>query len=740
MNTELKNSKNNIVLQFNVKDVFEEPSKEYLEEKWQNITTNFVNILKDGKSQLVFQELYNKINDLLFYEVSQTTIVIIENVLVNFAAEIKIKLKEIVLKNKEDFFENFNKIWFNVVKHFNILRKITNRYEKKIYGNIQKNNVYAIFLDSLKESLKRNNDLKILNFIIETTNEKINEFRKKIINKEIIYNKENVDENLSQIKLVINFLSESGLYKEYFNKSFLENSKKFYEENTSKIIQGNNLQDYITYVDLVFSLEKTIVLDYLNEISLKSLVNELNNILLKDKSKIIFDKFFFQNIKEIFSNNFELMKKIFLLFKGIKIEDEIKKRFNDYIIKCSEKIYDLYHKDYLELYNKLILLKTNVNNFVSISFLNEEKFKSLSKESLTKALNVKPIFITNILSKYIHYVLTILAKKEKIETLKERIDEFIILFKFIENKDMFEHFFIKNLATTCLYNLNVSEELQNYLIEQLKYECGSFFVSKSQEMISDVKLSEELSNLFNKNSQSIKKSNIKFNFYVYSNYSWPIESIITGNINQNISFMEKEFYNFYKNKNLGKTLKWHLPYCSSELQFVNNDNIIYIVKGNGIHTSILLCFKKSKMDLSFNEIVSLTKLNKDEIKIHLDDIINVKILNYDSEKKLYCFNSLFRNQNKEINLIHVNTENTLVNDNEKIEKKTIEDRKPVADCYLMKVLKQKKIMNRNDLIDEVLKRIPFQSDKDFISKRLDQLISNKYISHDDKDINLVKYC
>ena len=56
----------------------------------------------------------------------------------------------------------------------------------------------------------------------ETTNGKINEFRKKIINKEIIYNKENVDENLSQIKLVINFLSESGLYKEYFNKSFLD--------------------------------------------------------------------------------------------------------------------------------------------------------------------------------------------------------------------------------------------------------------------------------------------------------------------------------------------------------------------------------------------------------------------------------------------------------------------------------------------------------------------------------------
>ena len=39
---------------------------------------------------------------------------------------------------------------------------------------------------------------------------------------------------------------------------------------------------------------------------------------------------------------------------------------------------------------------------------------------------------------------------------------------------MFENFFIKNLATTCLYNLNISEELQNYLIEQLKYNVFLF--------------------------------------------------------------------------------------------------------------------------------------------------------------------------------------------------------------------------------------------------------------------------
>ena len=737
MHSELKNLKKNLFLNCQLKEVFKEPSKECLEEKWKEIISNFINILKEGKSNQVFQELYNKINDLLFYEVSTSTIDNIENILKNFSFDIKNKIEEIINLDKENIFENFNNLWCNVVNNFNLLRKITNRFENKVYQN---NTIYEKFLNFLKSNLI-NSDLNTLNCIIYKTIEEINNFRRKIINKEIIYNKENVVQNLSKIKFVINFLSETGLYKDYFNKIFLDESKKFYEENTLKQIQESNLEDYIAYTDIIFQIEKTIIVEYLNQISLKPLLNDLNNILLKDKIKIIFDKFFnFQNNTTIFSENFELMKKIFLLFKGIKIEDEIKKRFNDYIIKCSEKIYDLYHTNYLELYNKLILLKTNVNNFVSISFLNEEKFKSLSKESLTKALNVKPIFITNILSKYIHYVLTNLAKKEKIETLKERIDEFIILFKFIENKDMFEHFFIKNLATTCLYNLNVSEELQNYLIEQLKNECGNFFVSKSEEMISDVKLSKELNDKFIQQSDLLKDNNIIFNFSIYSNYSWPINKIIVGNINDNITSIQNEFYNFYKKKNPGKTVKWHLPYCSSEIEFNGIENKNYLIKANGIHTLILSNFKKSKKDLNINEIVSLTNLDIEILNEHLRDIVNFKILIYDSEKENYSFNENFINDDNEINLININKENNLLKENEKIEKKTIIDRKPVCDCYLIKILKPKKIMNKEELIEEVYQKLPFQTDKEFIAKRLEQLINNKYISIDGNDENLVRYC
>ena len=737
MHSELKNLKKNLFLNCQLKEVYNEPNKECIEEKWKEIISNFINILKEGKSNQVFQELYNKINDLLFYEVSTSTIDNIENILKNFSFDIKNKIEEIINLDKENIFENFNNLWCNVVNNFNLLRKITNRFENKVYQN---NTIYEKFLNFLKSNLI-NSDLNTLNCIIYKTIEEINNFRRKIIKKEIIYNKENVVQNLSKIKFVINFLSETGLYKDYFNKIFLDESKKFYEENTLKQIQESNLEDYIAYTDIIFQIEKTIIVEYLNQISLKPLLNDLNNILLKDKIKIIFDKFFnFKNNTTIFSENFELMKKIFLLFKGIKIDSEIKKYFSEYIQKSSNKIYELYSSNYLELYNHLILLKANINNFIKISFLNEETFKSLIKENLTKTINLKQNFITDVFSRYIDNLLTEKAKKETKEKLKENINEFIVLFKYIENKDMFEHFFIKRLATTCLYNLNVSEELQNYLIEQLKNECGHFFVSKSEEMISDVKLSKELNDKFIQQSDLLKDNNIIFNFSIYSNYSWPINKIIVGNINDNITSIQNEFYNFYKKKNPGKTVKWHLPYCSSEIEFNGIENKNYLIKANGIHTLILSIFKKSKKDLNIIEIVSLTNLDIEILKEHLRDIVNFKILIYDNEKENYSFNENFKNDDNEINLININKENNLLKENEKIEKKTIIDRKPVCDCYLIKILKPKKIMNKEELIEEAYQKLPFQTDKEFIAKRLEQLINNKYISIDGNDENLVRYC
>ena len=81
MHSQLKKLKRNLLLNCKFKEEIKEPTKEFLEEKWNEITSNFINILKEGKSQQVFQEIYIKINDLLNYEIPQTIIDNIEKVL-----------------------------------------------------------------------------------------------------------------------------------------------------------------------------------------------------------------------------------------------------------------------------------------------------------------------------------------------------------------------------------------------------------------------------------------------------------------------------------------------------------------------------------------------------------------------------------------------------------------------------------------------------------------------------------
>ena len=96
-------------------------------------------------------------------------------------------------------------------------------------------------------------------------------------------------------------------------------------------------------------------------------------------------------------------------------------------------------------------------------------------------------------------------------------------------------------------------------------------------------------------------------------------------------------------------------------------------------------------------------------------------------------------KNNEISLIDYDEEENSKEDEDN-EEKTFEERKFVIDAYIMKVLKQKKVMKREDLINTVKEKMPFEEKDDNVNKRIEQLINNRFISKDDNDNNLLKYC
>ena len=773
---ELKNMKCDLMINFDLKEIYEPVPDSYIKDKWNEILKWFKLMLEKGDTEKCFQEVYMQIDDLLINDIPQEVIQSIENILTEYSSNIKNKLNSLLDKKGEDFFKEFNSLWFEINKVFNILRKIMNKYEKIAYGNIQKNNVYEIFLYHLKESLTKEND--DINFIKHSINEiliQIGLLRDKIISKldddnnekncineikmdieEDINNNDNKKyselshEFLEKLSLLIRFFCETGIYQEYFSKELITNTENYYNKITQEYINNNTIDKYINYVEEILEFENHLIVNNFNEITLKPVLNKLNIILLNNNKKIIFEKYYDNqnlnnNSKLALNENYPLMKKIYILFKNIKLEEEIRKKFTDYIINTCKSIYSKYSKNYILFYESIILLKKNIDKYISDSFLGEEKFKSISKESLIKGMNQKPNFICDIFNNYIDNILRFDAGKKPLNEIKNIINEYMILFKYIGNKDLFENCFIKKLCVRCLFDLNKSEEAQNYLIEQLKKECGPYFVSKSQEMISDVKASQEMSQSFNdlqkKEKENNNDINIPINYFVLSNYTWPIDKLISGEIqNFDINKKEKKFFEFYRKKNSGKSLFWHLPYCFGEIEMKTKDDLSPIkIIGNGVHIAILKCFTKSILSLSLKDIIKKTKIEKEIIQKNIKKLVNKNILKY--EDNTYVIN-LFLNKNEDINeiLLIDYDEQEEENNNEENEDKGVEERKWVIEAYIMKILKQKKAMKKKELIATVNEKMPFEEKEEIINKRIEQLINNRYLSKDNDDPSLIKYC
>ena len=778
---ELKNMKCDLMINFDLKDIYEPVPDSYIKDKWNEILNWFKLMLEKGDSKKCFQEVYMQIDDLLINDIPQEVIQSIETILTDYSINIKNKLNSLLDKKGEDFFKEFNSLWFEINKVFNILRKIMNKYEKLAYGNIQKNNVYEIFLYHLKDILTKESEDNFIKHSINEILEQTALLRDKIISK--LDDNNNNDKNsineikmdieedinandnkkyselthefLEKISLLIRFYCETGIYQEYFSKELIANTENYYNKITQAYINNNSIEKYIDYVEEVLEFENYLIVSNFNEITLKPVLNKLNIILLNNNKKIIFEKYFdnqnmnSNNSKLALNENYPLMKKIYILFKNIKLEEEIRKKFTDYIITTCKSIYSKYTKNYVLFYESIILLKKNIDKYISESFLGEEKFKSISKESLIKGMNRKPSFICDIFNNYIDNVLRFDAGKKPLNEIKNIINEYMILFKYIGDKDLFENCFIKKLCIRCLFDLNKSEEAQNYLIEQLKKECGPYFVSKSQEMISDVKASKEMSHLFNESQTKEKKDdndiNIPINYFVLSNYTWPIDKLISGEINNfDISKKEKKFFEFYHKKNSGKSLFWHLPYCFGEVEMKIKDDLPPIkIIGNGVHIAILKCFTKSVISLPLKDILKKTKIEKDVIQKYIKKLVSKNILKY--ENNIYVVN-LYLNKNEnenenvnEIVLIDYD-EQEEENSNEQNEDKGIEERKWVIDAYIMKILKQKKVMKKNELIVTVNEKMPFEEKEEIINKRIEQLINNRYLSKDNDDSSLIKYC
>jgi len=106
----------------------------------------------------------------------------------------------------------------------------------------------------------------------------------------------------------------------------------------------------------------------------------------------------------------------------------------------------------------------------------------------------------------------------------ERIDKVIQIFRYLENKDVFEGHYKNSFGKRLLEQRNINEEAERALLLKLKEECGLMYTQKLEVMFKDIKISEQLSDDF-QNSAMFKNmpAGLEISVKVLSTGHWPFD-------------------------------------------------------------------------------------------------------------------------------------------------------------------------------------------------------------------------
>lgn len=97
------------------------------------------------------------------------------------------------------------------------------------------------------------------------------------------------------------------------------------------------------------------------------------------------------------------------------------------------------------------------------------------------------------------------------------------LFKYVDDKDIFQKFYTRSLAKRLISGSSVSNDLEMVIISQLKSACGYEYTSKLQRMFTDISISAglviEYKEYMRDNSDN---TGAEFNVQVLTAGSWPL--------------------------------------------------------------------------------------------------------------------------------------------------------------------------------------------------------------------------
>uniref|UniRef100_A0A8C9L9F5 Cullin-1 n=1 Tax=Pavo cristatus TaxID=9049 RepID=A0A8C9L9F5_PAVCR len=512
-----------------------------------------------------------------------------------------------------------------------------------------------------------------------------------------------------------------GIYEIYSVGHFLNISLCLKLRMYRRLLEGReNLQQGSAEARLLEEQRRVQV--YLHESTQDELARKCEQVLIEKHLEIFHTEF--QNLLDADKN--EDLGRMYNLVS--RIQDglgELKKLLETHIHnqglaaieKCGEaalndpKMYVQTVLDVHKKYNALVMSAFN-NDAGFVAALDKACGRFINNNAVTKMAQSSSKS-PELLARYCDSLLKKSSKNPEEAELEDTLNQVMVVFKYIEDKDVFQKFYAKMLAKRLVHQNSASDDAEASMISKLKQACGFEYTSKLQRMFQDIGVSKDLNEQFKKHLTNSEPLDLDFSIQVLSSGSWPFQQSCTFALPSELERSYQRFTAFYASRHSGRKLTWLYQLSKGEL-VTNCFKNRYTLQASTFQMAILLQYNTEDA-YTVQQLTDSTQIKMDILAQVLQILLKSKLLVLEDENanvdevelkpdtliKLYLG---YKNKKLRVN-INVPMKTEQKQEQETTHKNIEEDRKLLIQAAIVRIMKMRKVLKHQQLLGEVLTQL-----------------------------------
>ncbi|XP_004489385.1 cullin-3A-like isoform X1 [Cicer arietinum] len=708
----------------------------YAEKTWKILEHAIHEIYNHNASGLSFEELYRNAYNMVLYKFGEKLYSGLVKTMTSHLREISHSIES---AQGEIFLEELNRKWVDHNKALQMIRDILMYMDRTFIPSQRKTPVHELGLNLWRDVVIHSNktQARLLDTLLDLV---LRERNGEVINRGLMRN---------LIKMLVDL--GSSVYEKDFEKQFLEVSANFYCCESQKFIESCDCGDYLNKAERRLNEEMERVSHYLDLKSESKITSVVEKEMIENHMHTLVHMENSGLVNMLINDKYEDLKRMYNLFRrvpsGLTIVKDVMTSFirdtGKQLIMDPERL-----KDPVDFVQRLLDLKDKYDKVITMAFNNDKTFQNALNSAFEYFINLNarsPEFISLFVDDKLRRGLKGVGE-EDVEIV---LDKVMMLFRYLQEKDVFEKYYKQHLAKRLLSGKTISDDAERSLIVKLKTECGYQFTSKLEGMFTDMKTSSDTMQGFYACHGAELGDSPTLSVQVLTTGSWPTQTSPQCNLPSEILGVCDKFRTYYLGTHSGRRLSWQTNMGAADLKATFAKGQKHELNVSTYQMCVLMLFNNSDR-LTCKEIEQATAIPMSDLKRCLQSLACVKgknVLRKEpmskdiAEDDAFFFNDKFTSKFFKVKIGTVVAQRESEPENIETRQRVEEDRKPQIEAAIVRIMKSRRVLEHNNIITEVTKQLQarFLPNPVVIKKRIESLIEREFLERDKMDRKMYRY-